>query len=333
MSVAYRLMIFLGLLCALLAALPAASPVMAQTNPPAFPSRAVKLVVTAAAGGITDIMARILADPLARSLGQAVIVENRPGAGGNIAVGQVAKSAPDGYTLVIVNVGNASIARHLNRDLPFDPLNDLVGVAAVGEVPSIAAIHAALPVRNLREFIDYARAHPGKLNYGSAGNATMPHLAAEMLASLANLKMIHVPYKGGGPAAIDLAAGRIQLSLLGIGSMQAQLAAGSVRAIAVASRQRLAALPEVPTFEQAGLPGYDATNWFGIQAPKGISAELVRTLNEHFNRASNDPGLQKRYADAGILPIRESVEVFQKRILDDHARWREVVRTAGIKSD
>ena len=282
MSMLKRLMIFLGLICAL----PAALPVMAQTNPPAFPSRAVKLVVTAAAGGITDIMARILADPLARSLGQAVIVENRPGAGGNIAVGQVAKSAPDGYTLVIVNVGNASIARHLNRDLPFDPLNDLVGVAAVGEVPSIAAIHAALPVRNLREFIDYARAYPGKLNYGSAGNATMPHLAA-----------------------------------------------GSVRAIAVASRQRLAALPEVPTFEQAGLPGYDATNWFGIQAPKGISAELVRTLNEHFNRASNDPGLQKRYAEAGILPIRESVEVFQKRILDDHARWREVVRTAGIKSD
>jgi tripartite-type tricarboxylate transporter receptor subunit TctC len=115
--------------------------------------------------------------------------------------------------------------------------------------------------------------------------------------------------------------------------MQAQLAAGSVRAIAVASRQRLAALPEVPTFEQAGMPGYDATNWFGIQAPKGVNAELVRTLNEHFNRASNDPGLQKRYADAGILPIRESVEVFQRRIQDDHVRWREVVRTAGIKSD
>jgi len=330
-------MIFISLLCALPAALPAVFPAVSaatpQNNPSAFPSRAVKLVVTAAAGGITDIMARILADPLARSLGQAVIVENRPGAGGNIAVGLVAKAAPDGYTLVIVNVGNASIARHLNRELPFDPLHDLVGVAAVGEVPSIAAIHAALPVRNLREFIDYARAHPGKLNYGSAGNATMPHLAAEMLASLANLKMTHVPYKGGGPAAIDLAAGRIQIALLGIGSMQAQLAAGSVRAIAVASRQRLAALPEVPTFEQAGLPGYDATNWFGIQAPKGISAELVRTQNDHFNRASNDPGLQKRYADAGILPIRESVEVFQKRILDDHARWREVVRTAGIKSD
>ncbi len=337
MSMLQRLMIFLGLLCALPATLPAAFPTAIaatpQNNPSAFPSRAVKLVVTAAAGGITDIMARILADPLARSLGQAVIVENRPGAGGNIAVGLVAKAAPDGYTLVIVNVGNASIARHLNRELPFDPLHDLVGVAAVGEVPSIAAIHAALPVRNLREFIDYGRAQPGTLNYGSAGNATMPHLAAEMLASLANLKLTHVPYKGGGPAAIDLAAGRIQIALLGIGSMQAQLAAGSVRAIAVASRQRLAALPEVPTFEQAGLTGYDATNWFGIQAPKGISAELVRTLNDHFNRASNDPGLQKRYADAGILPIRESVEVFQKRILDDHVRWREVVRTAGIKAE
>ena len=278
-------------------------------------------------------MARILADPLARSLGQAVIVENRPGAGGSIAVGVVAKAAPDGYTLVIVNVGNASIARHLNRELPFDPLHDLVGVAAVGEVPSIAAIHAALPVRNLREFIDYARAHPGKLNYGSAGNATMPHLAAEMLASLANLKMIHVPYKGGGPAAIDLAAGRIQLSLLGIGSMQAQLAAGSVRAIAVASRQRLPNAPQVPTFAEAGLPAFSGGTWFGLLAPSRTPRAVIDRVNSEVVTLLTGTDLAKAFNDRGIVPFPQSPEEFGRFVQAEGAKWKDLAAKVGIVAE
>jgi len=307
----------------------------AQAPAPAqgFPNKPIRMVVTAAAGGITDIMARIMAEQIVRTLGQPMVVENRPGAGGNIAVAHVAKAPADGYTLVIVNVGNAAIVRWISKELPFDPTTDLVGVAPVGEVPSLVAIHDKLPVKTLKEFIDYARANPGAVNYGSAGTGTMPHLAGDLLGHLTGAKMVHVPYKGGGPAAVDLGAGRIQLSLLGIGSIQAQLQAGQVRVLAVAAKQRLVALPAVPTFEEAGLTGYEVTNWFGVQAPRGTPREAIQILNSHIGRIFDNPAVVQRFADAGALPMRESAEEFQKRILSDDAKWRDIVRNAGVKSE
>ena len=316
-------------LAAFALAVAASAPSLAQQ----YPNKPVRLLVTAAAGGITDIMARIVAEPVSRNLGQPLIVENRPGADGNIAVGMTAKSPSDGYTIVIVNVGSAAIVRWISKDLGFDPMTDVVGVAPVGEVPSIAAIPDSLPAKTLREFIDYARANPGKVNYGSAGTATMPHLAAVMLGNMTGTSMVHVPYKGGGPAAVDLAAGRIQLGLLGIGSLQAQFASGQVRPLAVAAKQRLVALPAVPTFDEAGVPGYDVTNWFGIQAPKGTPREVLHTINSSFGRAFDNPAVVQRFTDAGILPMRESVDDFQKRIASDDAKWRDVVKSAGIKAD
>ncbi len=298
-----------------------------------YPAKPMRMVVTAAPGGITDIMTRVMSEQIQRGLGQPMIVENRPGAGGALAVDYVAKSPPDGYTLVIVNVGNAAIAPWVSTQLPYDPLKDLVGVAPVAEVPTIVAIYAGLPVKTLKDFLAYAKANPGKINYGSAGNATMPHLAAEVLAHMAGLQMVHVPYKGAAPAGIDLAAGRVHLSMLGVGSVRAQLAAGTVRVLAVAAPTRIAALPDVPTFDEAGLSGYDVTNWFGVLAPKGTPGAIVQLLNNHIGQSFSDPKVVKQLADAGILPMKESVEQFQKRIVTDHAKWRDIVRTAGIKPE
>ena len=190
-----------------------------------------------------------------------------------------------------------------------------------------------MQVKTLKEFIEYGRANPGMVNYGSAGTATMPHLAAELLSFLTGMKMVHVPYKGAAPAGLDLAAGRIQISLLGVGSVRSQLAAGTVRVLAVAAPKRIAALPNVPTFAEAGLPQYEVTNWFGVLAPAGTPREVINFLNNHIGQAFDNPKAQQQLSDAGIVPIRESVDQFQKRIVSDHAKWREVVRNAGIKPE
>lgn len=317
------------LVSCILAAVPAFSG-PAQAQGPAFPTRPIRMIVSAAAGGITDIMARLIQEPVGRGLGQPMIVENKVGAGGIIAVDYVAKSAPDGYTLVIVNVSNAAIAPWINKNLPYDPLKDFVGVAAVAEAPTIVAINDKVPVKTLKEFIEYAKKNPGKINYGSAGNGTGPHLAAEVLSHLTGIKMVHVPYKGAAPASIDLAAGRVQLGMIAIGSARGQIAAGQVRVLAVAAPTRLAVLPDVPTFDQAGVSGYDVTNWFGVLAPAGTPRDIVELLNRQINQALEDPLVVQRLADGGILPLKESVQQFQRRIIADHAKWRDIVRIAGI---
>ncbi len=306
---------------------------MSQALGQAYPVKSIRMIVTSAAGGVADIMTRIMSENIARSLGQAVIVENRPGAGGSPAVLFTAKSAPDGYTLVMVNVGNASIAPWVSKDLPYDPLKDLTGVAAIAEVPSIVVIPDSLPVNTLKEFIDYGRANPGVINYGSAGIATMPHLAAELFSYLTGVKMVHVPYKGAAPAGVDLGAGLIQVGLLGVGSVRAQLAARTVRVLAVAAPKRIAALPNVPTFAEAGLPSYEVTNWFGVLAPTGTPREVVVLINNHIGRAFEIPKAVQQLSDAGIVPIKESVEQFQKRIVADYNKWRDVVSNAGIKPE
>lgn len=303
---------------------------MSWAQAPAFPNKPVRMIVTAAPGGLTDIMARILAEHFGRTAAQTMIVENKPGAGGNIAIEFVVRSPADGYTLVIVNVGTIAVQPWIDRNMPFDPLGDLVPVAPVVDGASIIAINARLPAHSLQELIEHARAAPGRLNFASAGNGTMPHLAAELFAFMTGLKLVHVPYKGGGPAAVDLGTGQVQLSFLGLGSIRAQLAAGQVRAIAVGTKQRLAALPDVPTFEEAGLSGYDVTNWFGVFAPKGTPREVVARLNELIGRMHDDAAVVKRLQGGGMVPMRESPEGFQQRILADSEKWRDVVRRAGI---
>ena len=299
----------------------------------AYPTRLIRMVVTSAPGSSPDVMARIVADQVSRTIGQSMIVENRLGAGGNIGVAFVAKSAPDGYTLVLTTVGPITISRWVTKEMLFDPLNDVIAVAPVAELPNVIAIYDKIPARDLKEFIAYAKNNPGKIDYGSAGNGTILHLAAEMFGQFTGISMTHIPYKGGGPAAIDLGAGRIHLAFLGTASMQAQLAAGQVRALAVASKQRLAALPSVPTFEQAGLTGFDVTNWFGVLAPRGTPREIVQKLNNHIGQVFDHPAVIERFTAGGMLPMKESPEDFQKRIIADDKKWRDIVRSAGIKPE
>ena len=229
-----------------------------------------------------------------------------------------------------MNVGTIAIQHWISKSTPFDALNDLVPVAPVADGVSIIGMHARLPPKNLREFIDYAKAAPQKLNYGSAGIGTMPHLSAELFAHMTGAQFVHVPYKGAANAAVDIASGEVQIGFIALGSMRAQIQAGQIRVLAVGGRERLAALPEVPTFAEAGLPGYDVTNWFGVFAPKGTPRAIVDTMNSHINRMFDDPSVVKRLQDGGMLPMRESADQFAKRIAADNLKWRDVVKRAGV---
>ncbi len=317
---------------ALLAAgmlLPAAG--LAQPAPAAYPAHAIRLVAGTAPGGITDYLARMAAEGLGSQLGQQVVVENRAGATGNLAIEQVARSPADGYTLLLVAGGNVVISPFLYRTLPFDPLEDIVPVFNIAGAPQLLVVAATVPASTLREFIALARANPGKLNYASAGPGSTTHLAADHFARLAGVRLVHVPYKGVGPALADLVAGRVQMLSVGLGPVQAQLKSGALKALAAASQSRLAALPGVPTAAEAGLPGWEMTTWFGLFAPRGIRPEFVRLLNARMQAVIEDPGTRARLLEAGIEPIGGMPESFAERVRSDYANWEGVVRASGLK--
>lgn len=298
-----------------------------------YPNKPIRLIISAPPGGITDILARVISDKVSASIGQRIIAENKAGAGGNIAAEYVAKSAPDGYTFLISNIGTIAFHQWIYKELGFDPLNDFDPVGPVADGPSIVAIWDKLPVANLREFIDYAKQNPGKINYGSAGVGTMPHLVADLFGRMTGIEMVHVPYRGANPAAVDLAIGQIQTTFIALGSMRAQLSAGQVRMLAIASKQRLAAIPDVPTLEEAGVPGYEAVNWFSLFAPAKTPLEIRELFNLHVQKMYDDPVVVKRLADGGMVPMKESVAEFTARVKNDHARWGEIIRRAGVKPE
>lgn len=299
----------------------------------AYPARAVRLVAGTAPGGITDYLARMSAEGLAARFGQQVVVENKAGATGNLAIEHVAKSPADGYTLLLVAGGNVVITPFLYRSLPFDPLNDIVPVFNIAGAPQLLVVPASLPVRDLHEFIAFVKARPGKLNYASAGPGSTTHLAADHFARLAGLQMVHVPYKGVGQALGDLVAGRVQMLSVGLGPVQAHLRNGALKALAAASKTRLPAIPEVPTSAEAGLPGYEMTTWFGIFAPKGTSPEIVHLLNANMQAVLDDPKVKKRLLDSGIEPIGGPAESFAEFVRADYRNWEQVVRASGLKLD
>ncbi len=306
---------------------------IAQAQPASYPVRAIRLVAGTAPGGITDYLARMAAEGLAGRLGQQVLVENKAGATGNLAIEHVARAPADGYTLLLVAGGNVVITPFLYRSLPFDPLEDIVPVFNIAGAPQLLVVPASVPASNLREFVALARDNPGKLNYASAGPGSTTHLAADHFARLAQVRMVHVPYKGVGPALADLVAGRVQMLSVGLGPVQAQLKSGALKALAAASKTRLAALPEVPTAAEAGLPGYEMTTWFGLFAPRGTSPEIVRLLNATMQAVIEDPKARSRMLDAGIEPIGGSAQSFAERVRSDYRDWEGVVRASGLKLD
>jgi tripartite-type tricarboxylate transporter receptor subunit TctC len=295
-----------------------------------YPTRTVQLIVGFAAGGLPDIVARVAGQWLSERSGQQVVIENRTGAGGNIAVETVVNAPGDGYTLLLVPTA-AAINATLYDKLNFDFIHDIAPVAGVTRIPNIMMVNPSVPAHSVAEFIAYAKANPGKVNYGSAGVGSGPHLAGELFKMMAGVDMVHVPYHGGPPALIDLIAGRVQVLFIN-GEVREDIRAGRIRALAVTSAIRSAAYPDVPTVSEY-LPGYEASAWFGIGAPKNTPVEMVDRLGTEINAGLADPKVQARLADMGGTSLAGSPTDFRQLIVDETEKWRKVIRFAGIKLD
>ena len=304
---------------------------IAHASTATYPTKPIRLVVPFAAGGTTSILARLLADRMGQSLGQPVVVDNRPGAGGNVGMEVVAKSEPDGYTLLMGPIGLA-INPALYAKMPFDPIKDLTPIGRYAGVPNLLVVHPSVPAANVKELVAYAKAHPGKLNYASNGNGTSSHLAAEMLKSAAGVELTHVPYKGGGPAMQDLIGGQVQMLFDQMPAVLPQVESGRVRALGVSSMQRSAAAKEIPAISET-LPGFDMTVWFGFLAPAGTPKDVVNKLNGEMRKAIDAPDFQAQLAKMGVTPMPSSPEEFRSFIASETQRWAQVVKTSGAKID
>jgi tripartite-type tricarboxylate transporter receptor subunit TctC len=296
-----------------------------------YPTKPIRLIIPTAAGGLMDVAARVLADSLDKSLGQRLVIENRSGSGGNIGAEAVAKAEPDGYTLGLMQIGNVAINPYVYPDMGFDPLTDMIPVAPVTSSAILVVANAKVPAKDLKELIALAKREPGKLSYGSAGNGTAPHLAGEMFKAAAGVDILHVPYRGAGPAVNDTIGGHVQMTFVGLGAVRAPVDAGMLKILAVAQPTRLKDAPQYPTSAEAGLPGYEFVTWFGVLAPKGTPVAIVDKLVKHIHAMQDDPEVQKRLATAGLEPLRETPEQFGARIRRDHERFRDIVKAANLK--
>jgi tripartite-type tricarboxylate transporter receptor subunit TctC len=296
-----------------------------------YPARGIRLIVDTSPGGLTDLLARLTAEALSARVGQPVVVENKPGASGNVAADLLIRSPADGYTLMVAAAGNLAVKPFLERSVPFDPLTDLAAVINVAEAAHIFVVPASMEAKDLAQFIAYARANPGKVYYGSAGIGSPPHLSLELFGRLAGVKLMHVPYKGIGNALPDMLAGRLQAMSISLGSALPYLKTGQIRPLAAAAKERLAGLPDVPTAAQAGLPGWEMSAWFAVFAPKGTPPEVIRLLNQRMQAALDDPKLRQRLLDLGAEPGGGSPEATSERLRTDHRLWGQVIREAGIK--
>ncbi len=296
-----------------------------------YPSKPVRFIVPFAPGGNTDVQARLIGQKLTESLGQQVIVDNRPGAGGTIGVDMAAKALPDGHTIILASFGNILVGPSLYKKLPYDPVKDLAPVVLVSEPPGMIVVHPSVPVKNFREFIDYAKKNPGKLNYASAGNGTWNHLFAEQLKSVAGIQMAHVPYKGAGPAMNDVVGGHVPVMFAPFPSARTHLTGNRLRGLAVTGAKRSLLFPEVPTVAEAGLPNYTAASWFGILAPAGTPKSVVTRLNKEVNAAFAAPEIKAAYAAEGIDPAGGTPEDIAKSIHDGMAKWGRLVKDLGLK--
>jgi tripartite-type tricarboxylate transporter receptor subunit TctC len=300
-------------------------------NAQAYPSRPVHIVVGFAAGGAPDIAARLVSQWLSERLGQQFIIENRPGAGGNIATEAVIEATPDGYTLLMAGLWNAVNAR-LYEKLKFDSIRDLAPVASVSRENYGMEVHPSFPTKTVPEFIAYAKANPGKLNMASAGNGTGPHMAGELFKIMAGVDMVHVAYRGSPPALTDLLAGQVQLMFGPLSSSIEYVRAGRLRGLAVTSATRSEALPDLPTVGEF-VPGYEAAGWFGICAPRKTPAEIVDRLNQEINAGLNDPKIKARFSDLGSAVFVGSPSDFARHLADETEKWAKVVRTANLRAD
>jgi tripartite-type tricarboxylate transporter receptor subunit TctC len=299
----------------------------------AYPSKAVRMIVPYPPGGGNDTLARLFAAKLSDRMGQQFVVENRPGAGAMIGTEAAAKSAPDGYTILLSSIATHALSPNLYSRVPYDPVKDFAPITLLGIAPTVLVVPADLPARNLQEFIAAAKAKPGALAYASGGNGTPPHINAEVFKSVAGIDLLHVAYKGGGPALVDLMAGRVQAMLDTAASAMPHVRSGKLRAIAISAPRRSPELPELPTFAEAGLPQYDTNAWYSMHAPAGTPPEIVRRLNAELVAILKDPEILARFKQLATDPVGNSPEefaVFVRAELDKYAR---IIKAAGIKLD
>ncbi|MBQ1762341.1 MAG: tripartite tricarboxylate transporter substrate binding protein [Aquincola sp.] len=300
----------------------------------AWPAKPVRLVVPFPAGGATDTVARVVAQQVATETGQQFIVDNKAGAGGTLGATEGMRAAADGYTLVFTTSSTHAISPHLMAKAPYDPVKDFTPIAHVADAASVLLVTPGLPVKNVAELISYAKAHPGELNYASSGNGTIVHLTTEAFRSQAGLQMLHVPYKGTGPALTDLAAGNVQVLFDSIPTGLPHVRSGRLKALAVTGGQRSPLMPELPTVAEAGLPGFTSVTWFGLYGPARLPADVVRQINAAFNKALRAPEVGAKLAQLGAEPAApQSPEAFAAMVAKDSQRWGQLIRERKITID
>ena len=297
----------------------------------AYPTRTIRLVVPFPPGGATDIITRSVAQKLSEQLGQSVVVDNKPGAGGSIGSDLVAKAAPDGYTILMATTSTHSIGPALNPKLPYNPERDFAPVSLVATSPNLLVVTPTIPVNNLKEFIAYAKAHPGQLNYASSGTGTIVHLSGELFKSMTGLDIVHVPYKGTALALPDLINGQVTMIFDNIVSAMPQVKSGKVKVLAISSAKRSSLVPDVPTMAEAGLPGYTSDTYFGVFAPPGTPKEIVDRLSRELAKAVNAPDVKERLAGQGAEAVGGSPADLAKAVRADAEKWGKVIKNAGVK--
>ncbi len=305
----------------------------AQAQADAFPAKPIRIIVPFPAGGATDIAARVIADKMGLSWKQAVLVENRPGAGGNVGADFVAKSAPDGYTLVMGITGSHAINTSLYAKMPYDPVKDFEPVTQVAVVPNVIVVHPSVPARTLKELVDLAKRQPGKYDYASLGSGTAAHLGMELFKTSAGIFMVHIPYRGSAPAVADLIGGQVQVMMDGLPSALPHVKAGRLRALAVTSQKRSPAAPDLPTIAESGYPGFYADAWSGLFAPRGTPRAIVDKLAAETQRILNLPDVRERFAGLGAEPVGSTPAEFAQHVQREIDKWARVVKQSGAKVD
>jgi tripartite-type tricarboxylate transporter receptor subunit TctC len=295
-----------------------------------YPARPPHLIVTFAAGGSSDIMARTAAKALADGLGQNIVVDNRPGAGGNVGAEYVAHASADGYTLLFGTIGTMGIGPSLYKTLAYDPLKDLAPVSILHKLPNVLVVHVSLPANSLKDLIDYAKAHPGQLTFASAGSGTVSHLSGELFKEAAGIDIVHIPYHaGGGSVSADLIAGRVSMMLETVTNALTLVKSGQLRALAVTTPERSQAVPDLPTFAEAGLPGFDVSSWTGLFVPAGTPAPIIQKLNAETQRIAHDPAYIEQMKAIGTDVAASTPEQFGTFVKAEAQKWGEAVKRAG----
>lgn len=297
-----------------------------------YPAKPVRIIVPLAPGGGTDIIGRTIAQALSESLGQSFFVENRAGAGGNIGMEATAKAPSDGYTLLVASLGLA-INPSLYRKAGFDPLKDFSLISLVTSGPFVLVVHPSIPATSVKQLVALVKSRPGDLNYASAGSGSGPHLSAELFKSITRVQMVHVPYKGGGPALIDVLSGQVSLMFPSMPAALSHIRAGKLRALAVTTERRSTAAPDIPTVSESGVPGYASDTWYGLLAPARTPREIVLALNSGIVKSVQTPDMRERLAKLGLEPVGSSPEQFSAYLKAEMVKWAKVINEAGIRAD